>query len=219
MATDPLAGTDLARIPMPDDVYGFGWAEMRYLLGRHDTPSARTAVAALGFGAAPTDDLVPAAGIASLMARGLVAPEGDRGISRGEAAVLETVFARGVRWSGMSFRTDGDEGDLLVAIEDGDIIALLQPRSFGTWFVGLTNEVDTPAAAVGRAVGAMLEVRGEGRFAIETRTLDAVVGARFFRPDGDGWLVSDSAQGETRRIDRTALEAELAVLLPGRPTA
>ncbi|MDV3220332.1 hypothetical protein [Intrasporangium sp.] len=219
MATDPLAGTDLARIPLPDDVYGFGWAELRYLLGRHRTPSAQTSVAALGFGAAPTDDIVPSAGIASLMARGLVAPEGDHGVSRGEAAVLETVFARGQRWSGLSFRTDASEGDLLVAIEDGDIIALLQPRSYGTWFAALNNEVDAPAAAIARAVEAMLDARGSGRFAIETRTLDGVVGARFFRPDDGGWLVSDTADGEQRRIDRSGLVGELAALLPGRPGA
>ncbi len=235
MATDPLAGTDLARIPLPDDVYGFGWAEMRYLLGRHQTPSSRMAVQSLGFDAAPTDDVVASAGVASLLARGLVAPEGDRGVSRGEAAVLETVFARGRRWSGLSFRADAAAGassasheagapaaeaDLLVAIEDGDIIALLQPRSLGTWFVGLTNEVDTPAAAMARAVEAMLQLQGRGRFAIETRTLGGVVGARFFRPDdadAQGWLVSDAADGEQRRIDRSGLVAELSALLPGRP--
>lgn len=215
MSTDPLAGSELARLALPDDVYGFGWAELTYLLGRHATPSSRTSVAALGFEAAPHDDVAAAAGVASLLARGLAAPEGDRAVSRGEAAVLETVLARGRRWSGISFREDaGDRGDLLVAIEDGQVIALLQPRSLGTWFVGLTDEVHRPAVALARGIEAMLEMRGSGTFAIEARDLDGVIGARYSRPHGDGWLVSETPDGEQRECARGALADELAGLLP-----
>ncbi|MEW1954825.1 hypothetical protein [Terrabacter sp. NPDC080008] len=220
MPTDPLAGSELARLSLPDDVYGFGWAELAYLLGRHATPSARMSLAALGFQAAPHDDVVAAAGVASLLARGLAAPEGDRAVSRGEAAVLETVLARGRRWSGVSFREDaGDRGDLLVAVEDGDAIALLQPRSLGTWFVGLTNEVHRPAAALARGIEAMLEFRGSGTFALETRDLQGVLGALYFRPRDGGWLVSDTPEGVQREVARAQLPEELARLLPALVTA
>ena len=216
ISTDPLAGSELARVPLPDDVYGFGWAEIRYLLGRHATASSRMSVASLGFDAAPTDEVVGAAAVASLLARGLAVPEGDRAVSRGEAAVLETVFARATRWSGISVR-DGDTGDLMVVIEDGDIVALLQPRSLGTWFVGLSDAVDRPAEVLARAVEQLRGAHGTGRFAIETRTLEGSVGTRYFRPEGAAWTVSDTAEGEQRPVPVGALARELAQLLPGAP--
>lgn len=215
IATDPLAGSDLARVPLPDDVYGFGWAEIRYLLGRHATESSRMTVASLGFDAAPTDAVVGAAGVASLLARGLAAPQGERAVSRGEAAVLETVFARAKRWSGISVR-EGDTGDLMVVIEDGDVIALLQPRSLGTWFVGLTDAVDRPAEVLARAVEQLRGTHGSARFAIETRTLEGRVGTRYFRPEGSGWTVSDSVDGEVRPLT-DGLVRELEQVLPGAP--
>lgn len=214
-ATDPLAGSDLARVPLPADVYGFGWAEIRYLLGRHATDSSRMTVASLGFDAAPTDEVVGAAGIASLLARGLAEPQGDRAVSRGEAAVLETVFARAKRWSGISVR-DGDTGDLMVVIEDGDIIALLQPRSLGTWFVGLSDAVDRPAEVLARAVEQLRGAHASARFAIETRTLEGVVGTRYFRPEGDGWTVAGSVDEQPRHL-ADGLVRELEQLLPGAP--
>lgn len=214
-ATDPLAGSDLARVPLPADVYGFGWAEIRYLLGRHATDSSRMTVASLGFDAAPTDEVVGAAGIASLLARGLAEPQGDRAVSRGEAAVLETVFARAKRWSGISVR-DGDTGDLMVVIEDGDIIALLQPRSLGTWFVGLSDAVDRPAEVLARAVEQLRGAHASARFAIETRTLEGVVGTRYFRPEGDGWTVAGSVDEQPRPL-ADGLVRELEQLLPGAP--
>lgn len=215
IAADPLAGSEFARLPLPDDVYGFGWAELRYLLGRHSTESSRMTVASLGFDAAPTDELVGAAGVASLLARGLAEPHGDRAVSRGEAAVLETVFARAKRWSGISVR-DGDTGDLMVVIEDGDIIALLQPRSLGTWFVGLSNAVDRPAEVLARAVEQLRGAHATARFAIETRTLEGVVGTRYFRPEGDGWTVAESVDGQPRPL-ADGLVRELEELLPGAP--
>lgn len=214
-ATDPLAGSELARVPLPDDVYGFGWAEIRYLLGRHSTASSRMTVASLGFDAAPTDELVGAAGVASLLARGLAEPDGDRAVSRGEAAVLETVFARARRWSGISVR-DGEQGDLMVVLEDGDIIALLQPRSLGTWFVGLTDAVERPAEVLARAVEQLRGANGSARFAIETRTLEGSVGMRYFRPEGSGWTVSESPDSEPRAVT-DGLARELEQLLPGAP--
>src|SRR6476661_7181709 len=216
ISTDPLAGSELARVPLPDDVYGFGWAEIRYLLGRHATASSRMSVASLGFDAAPTDEVVGAAAVASLLARGLAVPEGDRAVSRGEAAVLETVFARATRWSGISVR-DGETGDLIVVIEDGDIVALLQPRSLGTWFVGLSDAVDRPAEVLARAVDQLRSAHGNARFAIETRTLEGSVGTRYFRPDGSGWSVSESVDGQQRPVPVGALARELAQLLPGAP--
>ena len=214
-ATDPLAGSELARVPLPDDVYGFGWAEIRYLLGRHSTASSRMTVASLGFDAAPTDELVGAAGVASLLARGLAEPDGDRAVSRGEAAVLETVFARARRWSGISVR-DGEQGDLMVVLEDGDIIALLQPRSLGTWFVGLSDAVERPAEVLARAVEQLRGANGSARFAIETRTLEGSVGTRYFRPEGSGWTGSESPDSEPRAVT-DGLACELEQLLRGAP--
>ncbi len=203
-------------MPLPDDVYGFGWAEIRYLLGRHATESSRMTVASLGFDAAPTDELVGAAGVASLLARGLAQPEGDHAVSRGEAAVLETVFARAKRWSGISVR-DGDTGDLMVVIEDGDIIALLQPRSLGTWFVGLTDAVDRPAEVLARAVEQLRAAHGStSRFAIETRTLEGSVGTRYFRPTT---RAGPSPTSATRSRDRwsTASSASSRSCCPEHP--
>lgn len=212
MPTDPLAGTELERVALPEGVYGFGWAELRHLLGQHDTLAARTSAKALGFDAAPADEVALAAGLSSLLARGLAAPVGDRAVSRGEAAVVETVLAQGLRWTGISFRV-GDTADLLVLVEDGEALAVLQPRSLGTWFVGLTNETAHPFAPVVRSLGAAFETHGRVPFAIETRTQDAVVGARFFRPTGEGWSVAESPDAEARTVSHEALTGEIAALL------
>ncbi|MDN5766649.1 MAG: hypothetical protein L0H96_14000 [Humibacillus sp.] len=220
MATDPLAGSDLARVPLPENVYGFGWAEMRYLLGRHATPSSQMALTSLGFNAAPDDEVVAAAGVASLLARGLAAARGDQATSRGEAAVLETVFARGLRWSGISSRDGehsehGQHGDLMVVIEDGGIIAMLQPRSLGTWFVGLNDEVDHPGPVLARAIEAMRQMQGgTGRFALETRTLDGEPTTRFLWPTDGGWSVADLPEAERRPVSGAELGAFLTRLLP-----
>ena len=218
MATDPLAGSDLARVPLPDNVYGFGWAEIRYLLGRHGGESTAMTTRSLGFDVAPNDEVVVAAGVASLLARGLAAAEGDRAVSRGEAAVLETVFAGARRWTGISFR-DGDEGDLMVVLEDGGIIAMLQPRSLGTWFVGLSDEVDQPAAVLGRAIEAMHEVRGGSR---SLRRRDPHPRGRPGHAlphavPAAGWSVSDTPDGDARPVAGGALASELSALLPQAP--
>lgn len=212
MTTDPMAGTDLARVVLPEGVYGFGWAELRFLLGQHQTPSANASARSLGFDAAPTDASAASAGLSSLLARGLAAPVGDRAVTRGEAALIETVLARGVRWSGISVR-GAQAADLLVLIEDGGALALFQPRSLGTWFVGLTNETAQPAAPVGRSLTASFEIHGRVPFAIETRTLDAVVGARFFRPADDGWTVAEAPAGQARSIAQDEFLTEIEALL------
>ena len=214
MATDPLAGSDLARAPLPENVYGFGWAEIRYLLDRHATPSSLMAVTSLGFNAAPDDEVVAAAGVASLLARGLAVANGDRATSRGEAAVLETVFARGLRWSGISSR-DGEHGDLMVVIEDGGIIAMLQPRSLGTWFVGLNDEVQSPGPVLARAIEAMHQLHGRtSRFALESRTLHGEPTKCFLWRSDDGWLVADRPDGDRRPTAPEELGGWLSRLLP-----
>lgn len=215
MSLDPLSGTDLARIPLPDDVYGFGWAEVRTLIGRHATPSSAMTLVNLGFEEVPDGEVVTAAGASALLARGLMAPEGDRGVTRGEAAVLETLFARAVRWTAINFR-NGDAGDLLITVEDGDIIAICQPRSYGTWFIALNNEVDRPEVVMARGVRAVTGLQKGTQFAFESRTLEHTLGTRFFAPDGDGWLVSDSAEGEQRRVADADIEAVIAEVVSGR---
>lgn len=63
------------------------------------------------------------------------------------------------------------------------------------------------------ASGAAFEIHGRVPLAIETRTQDAVVGARFFRPAGEGWSVAESPDVEARTVSHEALTDEIAALL------
>lgn len=220
--TDLLSGSDLARVELPPGVTGFGFTEVRYLLARHGEPAAATARELLGLDAAPEDDWVLAAGLASLAARGLVAADREVAQSRGEAALLEVLLCRGHRWTGVAMREGDDgQGDLLVVIEAPGVVGLLQPRVFGTWFVSLSAaeaDVQDPSALV---TASLLEARARHDrlgFAIETRTLDGVVGRRYARPADDGWAVSDTLDGPrehvalegTEPLVRSVLRAEAA---------
>lgn len=212
MPIDPLAGSDVARVVLPEGVYGFGWAELRYLLGRHDTPASRASTTSLGFADAPTEAIAVSAGVSSLLARGLAEAVGDRAVSRGEAAMIETLLAKGVRWSGISLRV-GDMADLMVLIEDGGALGLFQPRSLGTWFVGLTNETEQPSAPVLRALAAAFKIHGRVPFAIESRVLNTEPTGRFFRPEGKRWSVSSSPTAQRRAISHDELATEMAAIL------
>lgn len=218
--TDLLSDTDLARVPLPAGVVGFGFAEVRYLLTLHDNENAAMAARSLGLdGVAPDAEWVGAAGISSLLARGLVVADRDRAVSRGEAALLEVLFSTGRRWSGVGLR-DGDdgEGDMLVVIEGPGAVALLQPRPFGTWFVSLSADPANVADPSELVAASILEARGlhsDTGFAIETRTLEGVVGRRYARPAPDGWLVSTTLQGEQRRAGLADTAAIVHAALTG----
>lgn len=204
--TDLLSDTDFARISLPDNVVGFGFAEMRHLLSLHETANAAMAGRSLGLDdPAPDSEWVGAAGISSLLARGLVVADRERAVSRGEAALLEVLFATGHRWSGVGFR-DGDDGqgDMLVVIEGPGAVALLQPHPFGTWFVSLSAEpadVTDPSQLVAASILEARELHPGVGFAIEVRTLDGVVGRRYARPAPSGWLVSSTLEGDQHPHD------------------
>lgn len=218
--TDLLSETDLARVPLPADVVGFGFAEMRYLLSLHETESSAMTARSLGLDeVAPDAEWVGAAGISSLLARGLVAADRDRAVSRGEAALLEVLFSRGHRWSGVGFRdVDDGEGDMLVVIEGPGAVGLLQPRPFGTWFVSLSADpahVADPSDLVAASILEARELHPGVGFAIETRTLEGLVGRRYARPAPDGWLVSDTLQGKQHRRGLTDTAAVVRATLTG----
>lgn len=216
MAADPMAGTRLARVELPENVYSFGWAELRYLLRVNDTPGARTSTSVLGFDEAPLDDVTTSAALSSLLARGLMSTDGDRVLARGEAAAFQAVAGRAVRWSAVSLRSH-DVGDLLVLVEDGYGLALMQPRSLGTWFMGLSDHVEDPAGLLAEAVTRALDAMPQARFALESRTQQGVVGRRFFQPDGADWLVSESMEGPTRSVPRSGLLEQFRAVLPHGP--
>lgn len=221
--TDLLSGSDLARVELPPGVTGFGFTEVRYLLARHDEPAAATARELLGLDAAPEDDWVMAAGLASLAARGLAVADRDAAQSRGEAALLEVLLSRGHRWTGIGMREGDDgQGDLLVVIEAPGVVGLLQPRIFGTWFVSLSADEEDVADPSRMVTASLLEARARHDrlgFALETRTAEGVVGRRYARPDDGGWAVSDTLDGPREHVALEGTEALVrSVLRAGEVT-
>ena len=194
---DPLAGTDVARIPIPAGITGFGFGELRYLLARQDSPASRRTAERLGLDETDGAQAVLAAGVSSLLARGLVAvDEAGHARSCGEAALLETLFATGRRWTGVAYHV-GPRIDLLVLVEGEGVVGMLQVRQYGTWFVGLTAQTADPAGLVATAVAEMAARHGPGRFGVNVRTLAEDLGARYLvaEPAG-GWRVAATREGE-----------------------
>ena len=190
---DPLAGTPFARVQLPPNVFGFGFGELRHVLARVDSPAARRSAAVLGFeedqpSPALADGVrdVMAAGVSSLLARGLLAVDaaGDTHTA-GAAALLESLFATAARWTVFSYRV-GDRADLLVMIEGVGQVGLLQARQYGTWFVGITphaNGFGDPAGIAVTAMTAMTDLYGGGTFAVKVRSLERPHGVRFVSSD------------------------------------
>lgn len=168
--TDPLEGTGLAAVALPEGMVGFGHGELAALLSRHPGPVADRSARTLGIDNDAVGDDVRRAGMSSLLARGLLQQEDGRFLPRSAAALLDYACGAAERWTTIAVTHD-DGADLAVVIHAPEVVAMMQPRALGTWFAafaGSSSDPETPVAALMDAVRAE---HLEATFEVSTETL------------------------------------------------
>ncbi len=214
-----LAGTDLAAVQLPDDVTGFGVAEVAYLLSRHKGPATERSAGLLLDRDDVTGVLVRTTGASSLLARGLVEMDADHELfTRSAAALFEYAAGAARRWTTVGILS-GAGRDLGLVLQAPGVVSVLQPRPLGTWFAGFSGAADQPAQAVLPMLRKVVADRPEASVALVSSTLDGDAGAVFVRWDDehDRWdTVDQTADPDNERrelLDDLALTGRLAQLL------
>ncbi|MFQ4149063.1 hypothetical protein AAGW05_10230 [Arthrobacter sp. LAPM80] len=219
--TELLDGTEFAGVQLPEDVVGFGFAEVAYLLGRHDSVQADMLRAKLILDQENNSEATKASGLSSLVARGWVAARNQQVQSRSAAALLEYVGARGGRWTTMGI-ANAQQPDLALVVESAGLIAMLQPRAYGTWFAGFSSD-ESPAGAL--LTSTLRErVRGNPATAMYfvSETLGQAPRSVFVRRDHeqnkwDAVLDADGpGTGVRKLVDDAGLDLLFAAFLPAR---
>ena len=168
-AEDPLAGTDLAAVVLPEGMVGFGGAEVAALVSRHPGPTAERSAAVLGVDMTTGDD-VRRAGMSSLLARRLVEQSKGRFLPRSAAALLDYALGAAERWTTIAI--SHDEGrDLAVVLHAPEVVALMQPRALGSWFAAFTGSSGEPDTAVAALQDAVRAEHPEASFDVTTEVL------------------------------------------------
>jgi len=169
-AEDPLAGTDLAAVAMPDGMVGFGSGEVAALVSRHPGPAADKTAAVLGLDAETVGDDVRRAGLSSLLARGLVEQTEGRFLPRSAAALLDYTLGAAQRWTTVAI-SHGEGSDLAVVLHAPEVVALMQPRAVGSWFAAFSGGTGGPDTAVAALQDAVRAQHAEATFEVTTEVL------------------------------------------------
>src|SRR5688572_30556212 len=107
---DPMKGTPPEAVELPDGIYGFGAAEMAFLLARHDTPASLMSRSVVLLDPAMAGEGVLLSGASSLVSRGLFVTSADGpGDTRSVAALVEYALGQAVRWSQIGWVNAGKE--------------------------------------------------------------------------------------------------------------
>ncbi|WP_323100803.1 hypothetical protein [Intrasporangium sp. YIM S08009] len=216
-ADDPLRGTPIAAIELPDDIVGIGASELAYLLSRHDSAASRTSGDFLLSDPRIAQEGALIGGASSLVSRGwLTLDEDGNRQTRSYAALIEYVTGKAYRWSRIGFvGADGGDVEYVALLESDTVTALMQPRQLASWFVRL-GEPDVDRAAL--VTGMMKErfaVDAGAAVILQVRTAD---GDRTLavRPQGDGYEalrdVSGPGTGTGGIVDEAGLLDEVARL-------
>lgn len=168
--TDPLDGTGLAAVALPEGMIGFGHGELAALLSRHPGPVADKSAHALGIDNGAVGDDVRRAGMSSLLARGLVQQEDGRFLPRSVAALLDYAAGAAERWTTIAI--SHDEGpDRAVLLHAPEVVALMQPRALGSWFAAFSGSTGDPDTAVTAMMDAVRAEHPEATFEVVSETL------------------------------------------------
>lgn len=185
------------------EAYGFGFAEMAYLLKSTSTPQAGKSSEVLRLQEEMGSEPLCIAGASSLLARGLASVNGEDIDLEGPAMAVAYALGRAERWTEISLMS-GDLIDTLVHVESDRVKVLLQPRTLSTWFAfaqdpaidGATAELDVIAEHIRQTV--------TGTAYILSRTANAQ-DHLMVRPDSDGWAVGRVADPAADVVEETGL--------------
>ncbi len=172
--TDPLQGSPLEALDLPDDVFGLGAGELAYLLGRHETPANDRSRTLLMLDPRVADEGALLAGASGLASRGwLTVREDGTRETRSNAALVEYAVGATSRWTRIGFVGDDvSQLDFAVFLESDSVTALLQPRALASWFIRLGRPEQDGGTLIDGIVREHLAARPGSGVLLEVQTLE-----------------------------------------------
>jgi hypothetical protein len=216
---DPLGGTPIAAIELPDDIVGIGASELAYLLSRHDSPASRTSGEFLLSDPRIAQEGALIGGASSLVSRGWLTLDAEGiGQTRSYAALIEYVTGKAYRWSRIGFvGASGGDPEYVALLESDTVTGLMQPRQIASWFVRLGEpDVDRAELVTGMMKERFASDPGAGVI-LQVRTADGEQ-TLAVRRQGSGYEalrdVSGPGTGTGGTVDEAGLLDEVRRLYP-----
>lgn len=186
--------------------YGFGFAEIAYLLRSSSTTQARKTAAVLRLTDELDSEQMCTAGASSLLARGFASAKGEDIELEGPAMVLAYAMGQATRWTEISLMT-GDSIDTVVHVESDKVKVLLQPRTLATWFVFAQDPALDGAVAEMDIIEEHVRRTGTGTAYVLSRSLNAE-DHLMLRPDSGAWAVGQAKDPAADVVELTGLSAD-----------
>ncbi len=199
---------DLTSTSQPESAesYGFGFAEVAYLLRSSSTVQARKSAAVLRLTEELDSDQLCIAGASSLLARGFASAKGEDIELEGPAVVLAYAMGQATRWTEISLMT-GESIDTVVHVESDKVKVLLQPRTLSTWFAFAQDPTIDGAVAEMDIIEEHVRQTKTGTAYVLSRTQDAE-DHLMIRPDAGAWAVGQAKDPTADVVEHTGLNAE-----------
>lgn len=194
--------------------YGFGFAEMAYLLKATSTPEALKSAEVLRLQSELASEQLCIAGASSLLARGMASVNGEDLDLDGPAMALAYALGRAERWTEISLMS-GESIDTVVHVESDRVKVLLQPRTLSTWFVFAQDPAVEGASAELDVIAEHVRQTGTGTAYLLSRTVRGE-GHLMIRPESGTWAVGKVDDPAADVVEQTGLsDAELLEKITG----
>lgn len=170
-----------------DTSVGFGLAEMAYLLHLQPTAGSRASASWLRLGEESEEQDLIAAGLSSLIARGLASVQGAEVDFDQRVDVVAYTLANAQRWTQLDLLVDAQAGDSVLHVESDRTTLLFQPRTMLSWFVLPQDPGITAEAAETYIITEHLNTNPEGGVRLRSG-LRRTTSQLLVRKDARGWV-------------------------------
>lgn len=170
-----------------DSSLGFGLAEMAYLLHLQPTAESRASASWLRLSEESGDQDLIAAGLSSLLARGLAFMDGIDVRFDQRVDVVAYTLANAQRWTQLDLLVDAQGRDSVLHVESDRTTLLFQPRTMLSWFALPQDPGITPEAAETYIITEHLNTNPDGGVRLRSgqrRTTTQLL----VRKDARGWV-------------------------------
>lgn len=184
------------------EAYGFGFAEIAYLLKAVGSDGAKSAEV-LRLESEVADERLCVAGASSLLGRGFLRVDGEDLTFAGPAVAIAYALAKAHRWTEISLIAE-DSMDSVLHIESDSVSLLLQPRTLQTWFIFAQDPSVGGAAAELEMLKKHVADHNGGSAYLKCRRRDGDSDL-MLRSDGDSWAIGRMAEGSADVEEDTGL--------------